>query len=88
MKCLFIFNLFIIFVNAIQPKLCIKCAFYKKDRFTDNKFGKCLLFPEEVSNSYIFVDGTIDKKIEYNYCATARNMNHMCGQEGKYYKKK
>ena len=42
--------------------LCINCNFYKKDRLTKNKFGKCLLFPEEKTNDYFFVDGINDKK--------------------------
>ena len=88
MKCLFIFNLFIIFVNALKSELCITCSFYKKDRLSDKKFGKCTLFQQEASNDYIFVDGTIDKKIDYHYCSTARKLDHMCGEEGKFYNKK
>ena len=69
--------------------LCINCNFYKKDRLTKNKFGKCLLFPEEKTNDYFFVDGINDKKkIEYHYCSTARNLDHMCGEEGRFFIKK
>jgi hypothetical protein len=87
MKYLFIiFGLF--FVDALKPTLCLNCKFYKKDFLSDKRFGKCLLFPQEKSNNYIFVDGTKDNKIEYYYCATARNLDHMCGEEGKFYNKK
>ena len=77
-----------LFAEALKPNLCIECAFYKKDPLSHKKFGKCLLFPEEISNDYFFVDGTIDKNINYHYCSTARNMHHMCGEEGKFYNKK
>jgi hypothetical protein len=87
MKYLFIiFGLF--FVDALNRNLCLSCKFYKKDFLSDKQFGKCLLFPQEKSNNYIFVDGTKDNKIEYYYCATARNLDHMCGEEGKFYNKK
>ena len=89
MKYLFIiFMSFFVFGEALKPKLCINCKFYKKDSFTNNKFGKCLLFPQEESNDYIFVDGTNNKKKDYHYCATARKLNHMCGEKGIFFNKK
>ncbi len=88
MKYLFIiFGLF--FVDALKPNLCINCNFYKKDWLTNNKFGKCLLFPQEKTSDYFFVDGINNKKkIDYHYCATARNLHHMCGEEGQFFIKK
>jgi len=87
MKYLFII-LGLFFVDALKPKLCINCNFYKKDYLTNNKFGKCLLFPQEKTSDYFFVDGINKKKIDYHYCATARNLHHMCGEEGQFFIKK
>jgi len=87
MNCLFII-LGLFFVDALKPNLCINCNFYKKDRLTNNKFGKCLLFPQETTSDYFFVDGINKKKIDYHYCATARNLHHMCGEEGQFFIKK
>ena len=88
MKYLFII-LGLFFVDALKPNLCINCNFYKKDLLTNNKFGKCLLFPQEKTSDYFFVDGINNKKkIDYHYCATARNLHHMCGEEGQFFIKK
>ena len=76
------------FTKALKPNLCINCKFYKRNFLSGNKFGKCLLFPREVSNDYIFVDGTNSKKKEYYYCSTARTTHHMCGEEGLFFNKK
>jgi hypothetical protein len=76
-------------VNSTKPKLCIDCKFFKKDFFTDNKFGKCSLFSKEESNYNYLVDGS--KKVNiigYYFSSTARGFNHMCGEEGKFYEKK
>ena len=75
-------------LKEIKPKLCINCKYF----ITDNRsgvYGKCLLFPkdEKRSDSYDLVTGA-ESNIEYMYCYKTRGEEHMCGKEGKMYKKK
>ncbi len=72
----------------IRPKLCIDCKFYTKHFLTRSKFGKCTLFTIENSPNSYLVNGNNDNNIEYDYCSIARQFDHMCGKEGKYYEKK
>ena len=77
--------------NQIRPKLCINCMFYTKNFFTFSKFGKCSLFPIEKENDYFLVNGNgnnDNEEYDYHYCSTARKIDNMCGQEGKFYEKK
>ena len=76
--------------SQIRPKLCIDCKFYTKNFFSFSEFGKCTLFPKEKDNSYFLVNGNNNNNnnIEYHYCATARERDRMCGEEGKFYEKK
>lgn len=64
---------------------------------TDSKFGKCALFPNNDNdihiNKYFLVNGINEneeyiKPENYNYCRITRNNPDMCGEEGKFYKKK
>ena len=75
--------------KEIKPKLCINCKYFITDNDTD-KFGRCSLFPIEEDNYiYTLVNGVYeDKIIEYNFCSISRNIDRMCGKEGKMYKKK
>ena len=79
-------------LSPIKPKLCKDCAFFTKDFFTTNKFGKCALFPKEEykpTNNYYLVDGMkVVNNVDYYFCATARKSDHMCGMEGKLYQKR
>ena len=78
--------------SPIKPKLCMDCAFFTKDFFTTNKFGKCALFPKEEykpTNKYYLVDGMkVVNNVDYYFCATARECENMCGMEGKLFKKR
>ena len=77
--------------SQIIPKLCINCKFYTKNFFSFSEFGKCSLFPKEKDNDYFLVNGNINNNnnnIEYHYCATSRNSERMCGEEGKFYEPK
>ena len=72
------------------------------NRDNHNKFMKCVLFP--INNLFVecvetkfLVTGISKNDISENnniskqnfiYCSTARQFNHMCGKEGKMYKKK
>ena len=91
MKFIFIYFYSIILpilsFKEIKPKLCLNCKYFITDNNT-NKYGRCLLFPKKEDNRYILVNGNIiENKNEYNYCVTARELENMCGLEGKKYKK-
>jgi hypothetical protein len=76
--------------NVIKPKLCINCRYFITDN-VDSKFSKCSLFTKEenVNNYYVLVNGIIENKIiEYHYCRTSRQIETMCGKEGKLHKRK
>ena len=76
--------------NVIKPKLCINCKYFITDN-DNGKFGKCSLFTKEenVNNYYMLVNGISENKIiEYHYCRTSRQIETMCGKEGKMYKRK
>lgn len=92
MNTIFIITcLSILSVFSLKPKLCINCKFFSKDfLFDDNRFGKCLLFPDENKDIDNFlVDGIVEKKkIKYIYCSIAREDDDMCGKEGFFYDNK
>ena len=73
--------------NAIQP--CVQCKFFKKDFWSNSKFGKCSLYPKPIEeDTNFFVTGRkTPQKIDYNFCIVARTFDSMCGKDGKYYQK-
>ena len=72
-------------VNQEGEKFCKNCKFFKKDFFSETKYGHCSRFPLQPPNDYL-VDGVKDTSpTRYHYCSTARSSDHMCGPEGKYY---
>jgi len=71
-------------LNEITPKFCINCKFFTNSFMTNSVYGKCCLFPKTERNIEFFVNG-VEKNIEYYYCSTARDINDMCGKEGKRY---
>jgi len=78
--------------NSFQLKFCVNCKF-AINIDENNKFMKCSQFQinEELNNSHFLVTGVNSNSIseqDYVYCSTARKFNHMCGEEGKMYKKK
>lgn len=72
--------------KEMKPKLCINCKYFITDNYT-GKFGKCSLFPRKENNIYNLVNGIHKDNIEYHFCSTTRDLEHMCGKEGKMYKK-
>lgn len=73
-------------LKEMKPKICINCKYF----ITDNDsgiYGKCSLFPKKEDTNKYLVNG-INHEIQYYYCSLARQFNHMCGEEGKMYKKK
>lgn len=71
---------------AIQEKFCVNCR-HAKTNFLGATYSKCTLFPIKDSNHAEYLV-TGKPYSNYNYCSTARNLDQMCGQEGKYYVKK
>jgi len=71
-----------------QEKFCKDCKFFKKDFFTETKYGHCSKFSTPPSDDYL-VDGIKDlEPMAYYYCTTARSYDQMCGREGKYFESK
>lgn len=71
-----------------QEKFCKDCKFFKKDFFTETKYGHCSHFPFQETDNYL-VDGFKDESpTSYYFCSTARSSDSMCGKEGKYYESK
>lgn len=87
----FLFSLLflpILSLKEIKPKLCTNCKYFITDNKT-GKYGRCSLFPKEETNIYTLVNGIReDNDDNYNFCATSRSIENMCGKEGKKYKKK
>ena len=67
---------------------CVDCKFFKKKFLENPKFGTCAFFPKEVDEGYGFVTGKSTARMEFEYCAVARQFELMCGNQGKYYQKK
>jgi len=72
-----------------EQRICINCKHFKKDFWSENKFGKCALFPIKKNNKDYLVDGkTIRPNNNNFYCSTARGFDSMCGETGKLFSKK
>jgi len=71
-----------------KQKLCMNCKYFKKNFLSDNKFGKCSLFPREETTTYYLVDGSPNRPEDYYYCSTAREYDSMCGKTGTLFIKK
>jgi len=67
------------------PNLCINCKHFKKHFLNKNEFGKCSFFLREKENDEYFVTGKLQNKTDYYYCSVARNYEHLCGEEGKFF---
>jgi hypothetical protein len=83
----FVFLFFLYKINA--EKFCVNCVHFKKPFIGNKLFGKCAVFPRETD-----VDKKIDylisvkKNVEFMYCSTSRQYEHLCGEKGKYYIRK
>ena len=76
----------------VKPNFCVNCKFAINEYY-NNKFIKCALFPinDLFDEANFLVTGINSNSIseqDFIYCSTARQFNHMCGKEGKMYKKK
>jgi len=75
----------IISLKQTKPKLCINCKHFITDN-DSGKYGKCFLFPKKEGKNNFLVNGVNENS--YYHCSISREYNDMCGEEGKYYKKK
>lgn len=73
-------------LKTVKPKFCINCKYFISDNDTD-EYSKCSLFEKKEGKINFLVNG-IKKEENYQYCYVSRSSNNMCGEEGKYYKKK
>ena len=74
-----------LFMWNLALRRCIDCKFFKKDIMTYSKYGKCLKFPKkEVDEPYYWVTGKKESpKVDYSFCVVARDLDFMCGMQGK-----
>ena len=73
--------------TSTSEKFCVNCKYFVKNNFCKDTFGKCSAFPKKDDNElYYLISGK--RKIEYKFCASAREDNKLCGPEGKLYMKK
>lgn len=90
MNRIFIFIIFteLFSSHPIKPKFCCDCKFFTKHFFSENKFGKCSLFPNKDNSDNFLVDGIRTKPTyKLTYCSIARTYT-MCGPEGKFFEQK
>ena len=73
-------------LKQTKPKLCINCKYFIPDN-DSGKYSKCFLCPTIQGKANFLVSGTINID-DYYYCTTARSGNAICGEAGKFYKKK
>ena len=74
----FIFILSLSTAYSFQ-RFCVNCRYSIISQ--DAQFSKCSFFPKEE-----FDKVTGERINDYSYCDTARNLEHMCGEEGFFYK--
>jgi hypothetical protein len=68
---------------GFKPNLCINCKFFKKDFFSQPKYGKCTLFPMIIEDDNYEVTGIVaSNKIEHQFCSIVRRHGE-CGPEGR-----
>lgn len=82
-------------LNPTTPRICKNCKYFIPDisYSGSTEYSKCMVFNKTttLSNAKYLVTGVDDGPkvlVEYSYCSTARDLDHMCGAEGKKYKRK
>jgi len=83
MICSFILPIFSL--KVIKPKLCINCKHFITDN-DNGKYGKCALFPKNEGKINYLINGIMEE--QYFYCCLAREVDEMCGEQGKRYERK
>lgn len=82
----------IISLKQTKPKLCVNCKYFIPSVTNNDIHGKCSasVKESEVLSKYLVTGVKEIKPTEYLYCVNARtSINpNLCGEEGKYYKKK
>ena len=89
MKCMLLFCCILSIYAFKEQSICVNCKHFKKDFWSEKKFGKCALFPRENNSKNYLVDGNHDiQNNDYFYCSTARGFDSMCGEKGTFFVKK
>jgi hypothetical protein len=70
------------------PKLCKNCKYFIKPLASPIEFGKCALFLQPRDDFAYFITGKRKNKSEHYYCSIARQVDYLCGEEGKFYEDK
>uniref|UniRef100_A0A6C0HTZ6 Uncharacterized protein n=1 Tax=viral metagenome TaxID=1070528 RepID=A0A6C0HTZ6_9ZZZZ len=73
-------------------KFCINCKYFKiklGNSYNELEYGKCLKFPKKlnppITPEYLVTSIPKESILEYSYATTARQLEYMCGEEGKFY---
>lgn len=78
-QCLY---LIVTSVVAFKHNLCIECKHFKKDVFSEPRFGKCTLFPIVIEDDEYAVTGKKPRQsIDHQFCTIVRKHGD-CGKEG------
>jgi hypothetical protein len=77
---LIVFSTFILFTTSLthSKKYCNQCKHFKPSPSVLIEESKCKQFPVYINN----------EPIDLFKCLVARTYNDMCGEEGRYFKKK
>jgi hypothetical protein len=69
----------------VQPKFCVECKNFIPQG-SDKRFGKCKAFPIEKTNFFLVTKQYEFDEHDFRHCATARNLESLCGAQGKRFK--
>jgi hypothetical protein len=66
LKYFICFNILLITNSLSQPKLCINCKNFIKERFEKDRFGKCKAAPYIIDDNYLITGySNIKAKLRY-----------------------
>jgi len=92
---IFFFTAIVFSLKPTTSRICKNCRYFipKVSDSGSTEYSKCMLFntTTHLSNTKYLVTGIDDGPkvhVEYYYCSTARDFEHMCGKDGKKYKRK
>ena len=83
---LFIIAVVLALSDAFRTNICIHCKFFKNDKYSPPKFGKCALFPIVVEDD-IVTGNDYHYKNDHQFCSNVRRSGG-CGPEGRLFEPK
>ena len=76
-------GVFVLLTTAIAFNPCIQCKHFKKDIFSQPKYGKCALVPIVTEDDNYEVTGIVaNEKLDHQFCSIVRKYGE-CGPKGK-----